>query len=89
MKCNTKKQSEIKWRWCSRSPKVETLNIEKVKGNLLKLMYIYVSKGDTINDTKMVLREIEDNVWEYFIENPLNIIQGFALAVLMTESSYD
>ena len=49
-------------------------------------MYIYVSKGDTINDTKMVMRETGNGKWEYFIENPLNIIQGFALSVLMAEN---
>jgi hypothetical protein len=57
-------------------------------GNLLKLKYIYVSKGDTLNDPKMIIRETDSKVWEYFVENPLSIIQGFALAVLMAENVY-
>lgn len=47
------------------------------------MKYIYVSKGETMNEPKMVMKENEENVWEYFIENPLTVLQGFALGVLL------
>lgn len=83
-----KKQSEIKWRWQSKSERIEAFNVHRIQGNLLKLMYVYVSKGDTVNDTRMVMREVEDHTWEFFVKNPLTVIHGFALAVLMADNCF-
>jgi hypothetical protein len=32
------------------------MNIDVMLGNILKLKYIYVSKGDTLSERKMIMR---------------------------------